>query len=103
MSELTPANSFAYEGFGGIGQPVHKVGEEREELHQQAVGSQPRHADSAPIADEGEHHRLQEERADEEVLPDMEVANERLGVPEVLSGEVAEDAPFVAQAAEREE
>ena len=33
----------------------------------------------------------------------MEVANERLGVPEVLSGEVAEDAPFVAQAAEREE
>ena len=33
----------------------------------------------------------------------MEVANERLGVPEVLPGEVAEDTPFVAQATEREE
>ena len=33
----------------------------------------------------------------------MEVANERLRMPEVLPGEMAEDAPFVAQATEREE
>ena len=28
-----PAYSFAYEGFGSVGQPVHEVGEECEELH----------------------------------------------------------------------
>ena len=35
---------------GSVGQPVHEVGEECEELHQQAIGRERRDADSSPVA-----------------------------------------------------